>query len=87
MRIPTWITLRKLLVKFQSVGGKIVARLGIMLGFDKVTTQAVEQQFCVALEAIDGWETLVVVENEAMGEAMTMLIGYEFLPIWCEFCL
>jgi len=87
MKIPTWITLKKLLVKFQNVGGEIVARLGIMLGFDKVTTQAIEQQFCVALEARDGWETLVVVENEAMGEVVTMLIDYEFLPIWCKFCL
>jgi hypothetical protein len=29
----------------------------------------------------------MVVENETMGEAMTMLIDYDFLPIWCKFCL
>jgi hypothetical protein len=31
MRIPTWITLRKLSAEFWSIGGKIVARLGIVL--------------------------------------------------------
>lgn len=38
--------------------------LGTVLRFDKATIQVVEQQFCVALEAKDGWETSVVVENE-----------------------
>jgi hypothetical protein len=28
-----------------------------------------------------------VVENEAMGEVMTMLIDFDFLPIRCKFCL
>ncbi len=28
-----------------------------------------------------------MVENEAMGEAMTMLIDFDFLPIRCKFCL
>jgi len=28
----------------------------------------------------------VVVENEAMGETVTMLIDYDFLPIECRFC-
>jgi len=32
MRIPTWITLRKLLAEFRSIGGEIVTRLGIVLG-------------------------------------------------------
>jgi hypothetical protein len=52
-----------------------------MLKFDKVTIQTTKQQFCVTLEARDGWETSLVVENEAMGEAMTMLIDFDFLPI------
>jgi len=42
-----------------------VVVLGIVLRFDKATIQVVEQQFCVALEAKDRWETSVVVENEA----------------------
>jgi len=87
MRIPTWITLRKLLVEFWSIGGEITARLGTMLRFDKVTIQTTKQQFCVTLEARDGWETSLVVENEAMGETMTMLIDFDFLPIRCKFCL
>jgi hypothetical protein len=74
-------------VKFQNVGGEITVGLGTMLGFDKVTTQAIEQQFCVALKARDGWETLGVVENEAIGEALIMLINYDFLPIRWKFCL
>jgi hypothetical protein len=65
MKIPTWITLRKLSMEFWSVGGIIMVGLGIMLGFDKTTIQVVEQRFCVALESGDGWETLMVVENEA----------------------
>ncbi len=28
-----------------------------------------------------------MVENEAMGEAMTMLIDFDFLSIECKFCL
>ncbi len=39
--------------------------LGTVLRFDKATTQVVEQWFCVALKARDGWETSMVVENEA----------------------
>jgi hypothetical protein len=58
-----------------------------MLRFDKVTIQTTKQQFCVTLEARDGWETSLVVENEAMGETMTMLIDFDFLPIRCKFCL
>jgi hypothetical protein len=58
-----------------------------MLGFDKATIQVVNQQFCVASKVKDGWETSVVVENEAMGETITMLINYDFLPIQCRFCL
>ncbi len=42
---------------------------------------------CVALEVGDEWETLVVVENETMGETFIMLIDYDFLPIQCSFCL
>jgi hypothetical protein len=42
MKILTWITLKKLSMKFWNVGGEIMARLGIVLGFDKVTIQAVE---------------------------------------------
>jgi len=87
MRSPTWITLRKLLAEFWSIGGEIMARLLTMLKFDKVTIQIAKQQFCVTLEARDGWETSLVVENEAMGEAMTMLIDFDFLPIRCKFCL
>ncbi len=52
-------------MEFWSVGGIIMVGLGIMLGFDKTTIQVVEQRFCVALESGDGWETLMVVENEA----------------------
>jgi hypothetical protein len=55
MKIPTWITLKKLSAKNLSVGGKIMVRLGTMLSFDKTTIQVVEQWFCVALEARDGW--------------------------------
>jgi hypothetical protein len=65
MKIPTWITLRKLLAEFQGIGGKIMVGLGTVLRFDKATTQVVEQWFCVALKARDGWETSMVVENEA----------------------
>ncbi len=35
-----------------------------------------EQQFGVALEGEDGWETLLVVENETMGETMIVIIDY-----------
>lgn len=35
MHISTWITLRKILVEFWSVGGDIATRLGIVLRFDK----------------------------------------------------
>ncbi len=88
MRFPTWITLKKLSVEFRGTCGEIAARLCTMLGFDKVTTQTAEQQFCVALDFRDGWQTsMVVVENEAMGEAVTMLIDYNFLPIRYKFCL
>ncbi len=45
MRIPTWITLRKLLVEFSSVGGEIIAGLGTMLGFDKASIQVTKKWF------------------------------------------
>ncbi len=64
-KFPTWITLRKLPVEFWSIGTVIVVRLGTVLRFDKTTIQVVEQQFCVALEVGDGWETSMVVKNEA----------------------
>jgi hypothetical protein len=87
MTTPTWITLRKLLVEFQSVGGEIATRLGTMLRFDKAIIQVVKQQFFVASKVGDGWETSMVVENEAMGETVLVLIDYDFLPIQCRFCL
>jgi hypothetical protein len=40
-----------------------------------------EQQFSVALECEDAWETLLVVENETMGETMIVIIDY------CKFCI
>jgi hypothetical protein len=52
-------------VEFWSIGTVIVVRLGTVLRFDKTTIQVVEQQFCVALEVGDGWETSMVVKNEA----------------------
>jgi hypothetical protein len=50
MRIPTSITLRKLLVEFRNVGPKIAVGLGTLLRCDNATTHTVEQRFCVALE-------------------------------------
>jgi hypothetical protein len=35
-----------------------------------------EQQFGVALEGEDGWDTSLVMENETMGETMMVLIDY-----------
>jgi hypothetical protein len=35
-----------------------------------------EQHFGVTLEGEDGWETLLVVEKETMGETMIVLIDY-----------
>ncbi len=54
MRIPTSITLRKLLVEFQNVGPKIAVSLGTLLGCDNATTHTVEQRFCMALEIGEG---------------------------------
>jgi len=74
-------------VEFQNVGGEIATRLGTMLRFDKAIIQVVKQQLCVASKVGDGWETSMVVENEAMGETVLVLIDYDFLPIQCRFCL
>jgi hypothetical protein len=75
MHTSTWITLWKLLVEFQNVGGDIAAGLDIVLKFNKQITQIIKQRFCMALKAKDEWEILVVVENEAAGDVVIMLIG------------
>lgn len=57
------------------MGGVIAGGLGTVLKFDKQIIQATKQWFCMALEARDGWETSMVVENEATREVVIMLIG------------
>jgi hypothetical protein len=52
-----------------------VARLGIVLRFDKQIIQVAKQRFYMALEARDRWETSVVVENEATREVVIVMIG------------
>jgi hypothetical protein len=54
MRIPTWITFRKLPIEFRNVGPKITIGLGTLFSCDKATTHTVEQRFCVALEIGEG---------------------------------
>ncbi len=81
MKIPKWITLQKLPTKFIS-GAENCFWVGYLFQVSqKESIHAGEQYFLVALEGGEGWEMSLVVENETMGEAMAILIDYDYLSI------
>jgi hypothetical protein len=59
----------------------------MFLGFNKRTTQVVEQCYYVAIASIDGWETINEMKNEIIKDVITILVDYDHLPIRYKFCL
>jgi hypothetical protein len=85
MRIPTWVIMRKLPLEFRAIGWEIVSNLGELVGFDKGSIQKSKQRFCVPLDVREGWETMLVVKNDATRESAFVLVDY--LLIRCRFYL
>lgn len=86
MKIPTWITLRRVPDEFQCVAKQIAEGIGEVLGGDKQNSTLHDQRFCVALPAGNGWVTSVEVINDTTGEQSSIIIDYANLPIRCRFC-
>lgn len=86
MKIPTWITLRRVPDEFQCMARQIAEGLGEVLGGDKQNSTLEDQRFCIALPAGDGWATSVEVVNDATGEQSSIIVDYANLPIRCRFC-
>jgi hypothetical protein len=59
----------------------------MLLGFNKRTTQVVEQCYYVAIAIKDGWETIDEMKNEFTKDVVTILVNYDHLPIRYKFCL
>jgi hypothetical protein len=86
MKIPTWITLRKVPEEFIGVAEQIAQGIGDLLGVDAANNSSSDQRFCVGLDG-KGWEPSVTVKNKKTGKNYIILIDYNFLPIRCRFCL
>ncbi|KAG0556684.1 hypothetical protein KC19_11G071700, partial [Ceratodon purpureus] len=87
LKIPTWVTLRRVPDEFQCVARQIAEGLGEVLGGDRKNSILEDQRFCIALPAGDGWATTVEVVNDATGEQSSIIVDYTNLPIRCRFCL
>jgi hypothetical protein len=86
MKIPTWITLRKVPEEFIGVSEKIASYIGDLLGVDASNDSTLDQKFCVGLDG-KSWEPSVIVKNQKTGKQYKILIDYNFLPIRYRFCL
>jgi hypothetical protein len=86
MKIPTWITLRKVPEEFIGVAEQIAQNIGDLLGVDAANNSFADQKFCIGLDG-KGWEPSVTVKNKNTGKQYKILIDYNFLPIRCKFCL
>ncbi len=86
MQIPTWITLKNVPSEFWNISSEITTRLGMLLGFNKKTTQVAKQCYYVAITIKDGWEIVGEMKNEFTKDFVTILVNYDHLPIHYKFC-
>lgn len=87
MKIPTWITVRKLVDEFRGVAKEIATRLGDILGKDVKNDESHDPRFSIAHPSRGGWEPHVFVDNTITKCESKILVNYNFLPIRCRFCL
>jgi hypothetical protein len=86
LKVPTWITLRKLRGEFLGVADQIAADLGEVVGSDKRNAYCTDQRFCVALTSGAGYRSQLSVTNECTGLVSIVEVDYGNLPIRCRFC-
>lgn len=87
MKIPIWVTLKQIPDEFRGVAQQIAEGIGELLGADSANSKTEDPRFCLALSSVLGWVPSVTVYNEKTKTNITILIGYNYLPLRCRYCL
>lgn len=72
--------------EFFDVAKEIAAGIGDLPGCDSRNPTSVDQRFCVALQAGQGWYTTVGITNATTKEKSLIVVDYYNLPIRCRIC-
>jgi hypothetical protein len=87
LRLPTWITIKRLPLEYLQMAHLVAAEVGTVLGSDPNNSMLKNPRFCVSINVEKGWATEVELTTLTPGVLSKALIDYDSLPIRCRFCL
>lgn len=87
LKLPVWITLKGVRDELLSSAQELAAGIGVVLGRHRNNSMSSDQKFCVAVQSGKPFDLEIITENPVTGEAVTIQVDYNNLPIRCRLCL